>query len=108
MSDKVQIPQNELTLSYSKSSGPGGQNVNTTNTKVTLKWNVQQSGCIDTSVKERFLARYANKINSAGDMVSGKISSSRACSQTALSAGRWISASGPPWAMPPRTIPPGG
>lgn len=34
---------NELVFTTSRSSGPGGQNVNKVNTKVTLKWDVLQS-----------------------------------------------------------------
>jgi ribosome-associated protein len=34
---------NELAFTTSRSSGPGGQNVNKVNTKVTLKWDVLQS-----------------------------------------------------------------
>ena len=33
---------NELVFTTSRSSGPGGQNVNKVNTKVTLKWDVLQ------------------------------------------------------------------
>jgi ribosome-associated protein len=56
------IPHNEFTFSYSKSSGPGGQKVNKTNTKVTLRWNIETSEAIGKGVKERFLQKYGNRV----------------------------------------------
>ena len=56
------IPHNEFTFSYSKSSGPGGQKVNKTNTKATMRWNIVESGAIGKGVKERFLKKYGTRV----------------------------------------------
>ena len=37
------IPVTEVEISTSRSGGPGGQHVNKTSSRVTLRWNVQQS-----------------------------------------------------------------
>jgi protein subunit release factor B len=37
------IPPEELVFSYSRSAGPGGQNVNKVATKVTLHWKIHES-----------------------------------------------------------------
>ena len=38
--DRIQVPLRELTFRYSRSSGPGGQHVNKTSTKATLRFDV--------------------------------------------------------------------
>jgi ribosome-associated protein len=65
----IRIPASELRLSFSRSSGPGGQNVNKVNSKVTLHWGVQHSPSLPADVRERFVARYLPRINSQGEMV---------------------------------------
>ncbi|HEY3737158.1 MAG TPA: alternative ribosome rescue aminoacyl-tRNA hydrolase ArfB [Jatrophihabitans sp.] len=37
------IPENELVERFSRSSGPGGQGVNTTDSRVELRWNIAAS-----------------------------------------------------------------
>ena len=37
---KLSIPEDEITLSFSRSGGAGGQNVNKVSSKVTLWWNL--------------------------------------------------------------------
>jgi len=63
------VPLNELEFSFSKSSGPGGQNVNKVNSKATLFWNIVESEVIPKDVKERFSEHYGNRINSEGQVV---------------------------------------
>lgn len=43
LDNKVEIPYSELEWSYVRSSGPGGQNVNRTNSCVILRWNYLNS-----------------------------------------------------------------
>ena len=62
INDKISIPLREFDFSFSRSSGPGGQNVNKVNTKVTLKWPLQASA-LPSDVKHRFRARYRRRIN---------------------------------------------
>jgi len=40
INSEIQIPANEITMSFARSAGPGGQNVNKVNTKAMLRWNV--------------------------------------------------------------------
>ena len=46
INENLIIPWGELSLSYACSGGPGGQNVNKVNTKVFLRWNLDQSKCL--------------------------------------------------------------
>lgn len=52
----------ELQFSFTKSSGPGGQHVNTTDTKVELRWNVKESSTLTDAQKERILEKLKNKL----------------------------------------------
>lgn len=66
---QIQIPLGELRLSFSRSSGPGGQNVNKVNSKVTLHWNVATTSQLPEDVRQRFLERYRGRISTDGDVV---------------------------------------
>jgi ribosome-associated protein len=57
---------NELSFSASRSSGPGGQNVNKVNTKITLKWDVVRSSLINEEQKELLLKKLANRLTTDG------------------------------------------
>jgi len=62
----MNIPFEELTFSYSRSSGAGGQNVNKVNSKVTLEWLIDASPSIPLEIKVRFKERYKNFITIDG------------------------------------------
>ena len=69
VNSSISIPLKELNFTFSRSSGPGGQNVNKVNTKVTLHWPVAESPSIPEPVRRRFLERFPNRINSEGEVV---------------------------------------
>lgn len=49
------IPMNKLDVKYSRSSGPGGQNVNKLETKVDVRFHVATADWIPKETRERFL-----------------------------------------------------
>jgi ribosome-associated protein len=63
------IPGTELVVTASRSSGPGGQHVNKSNTRVTLRWNVVTSAALDDPVRARLLHRLATRLTRTGDLV---------------------------------------
>lgn len=63
---KYKIPSHEYELSFSRSSGAGGQNVNKVNSKATLHWNALKSTTLPISVMDRFLKKYQNKLSVEG------------------------------------------
>jgi ribosome-associated protein len=66
---KDRIPENEFLFTTSRSSGPGGQNVNKVNTKVELRFNIKLSGSFSPEEKELIYTRLKNRINSSGELV---------------------------------------
>lgn len=63
---KLNIPDDELRFTFSRSSGPGGQNVNKVNSRVTLWFDVQGSSSLTELQKNKIRDRLANRINEAG------------------------------------------
>jgi ribosome-associated protein len=66
---RISIPRSELRMSFARSSGPGGQNVNKVNSKVTMHWPVTTSPSLPADVRHRFVAKFANRINCEGELV---------------------------------------
>ena len=66
---RIRIPLDELRITYARSSGPGGQNVNKVNTKVTAHWPVETSPSLPDDVRERFVSRFRRRINKQGELV---------------------------------------
>jgi ribosome-associated protein len=56
------IPAGELHERFSRSSGPGGQSVNTTDSRVELSFDVQQSPSLPEHARERALQRLASRL----------------------------------------------
>jgi ribosome-associated protein len=66
---KINIPEYELYFSYSRSSGPGGQNVNKVNSKATMFWDYNNSPSVTDYVKRRLKSMFTNLINEDGLIV---------------------------------------
>jgi len=69
VNERIAIPLRELELSFARSGGPGGQNVNKVASKVTLRWDVAHSPSLPADVRDRFLQRYANRVTAGGELV---------------------------------------
>ncbi len=69
VNQRLTIPAGELRWTATRSSGPGGQNVNKVNSKVTLYWSVADSEAIDIAWRRRFTSRFGNRINREGEIV---------------------------------------
>ena len=70
----------EFSFKTSRSSGAGGQNVNKTETKVELIFNVNASALLNAAEKARISDKLANYINDQGEL---RINSSESRSQLA-------------------------
>ncbi|MBK8461268.1 MAG: alternative ribosome rescue aminoacyl-tRNA hydrolase ArfB [Micropruina sp.] len=57
------IPSGELTERFSRASGPGGQGVNTTDSRVQLSFDVEASAAFTDVQRERMLRRLAGRLD---------------------------------------------
>ena len=65
----IAIPDQELRFTFSRSGGPGGQNVNKVSSKATLHWAAATSPQLPDAVRNRFLDRYGKQLTKDGDLV---------------------------------------
>jgi len=63
------IPGSEIVEVASRSGGPGGQHVNTSSTRVTLRWNLRESQGISRDAKARLLARLRARLSREGVLI---------------------------------------
>ena len=60
--DGVVVPEHELQWRFSRSSGPGGQSVNTTDSRVELSLDVATTTAFTDTQRERAMSRLANRL----------------------------------------------
>jgi ribosome-associated protein len=70
--------ESECTFTASRSSGPGGQNVNKVNTKIDLRFHISGSALLTQDEKEKLLERLKNRVTEEGLII---ISSQQSRSQ---------------------------
>jgi len=66
---RVTIPGSELVYTASRSSGPGGQHVNTADTRIQLRWNVAASQALGPVQRARVLRALAPRLTGDGDLI---------------------------------------
>lgn len=62
VSAALTIPESELSWRFSRSSGPGGQGVNTADSRVELVWDAANSGVLSSLQRERLLDRLSGRL----------------------------------------------
>ena len=65
----LEIDPSALQFSASRSSGPGGQHVNKTSSRITLRFNVLNCPEFSGSQRTRILQKLKNRINSSGEIL---------------------------------------
>lgn len=66
INDRLAIPTSEVEFRFSRSSGPGGQHVQRSDTRVELLFNVGASPSLNDDQRTRILARLGNQIDGEG------------------------------------------
>jgi ribosome-associated protein len=72
----VVIPRGELRWRFSRSGGPGGQGVNTADSRVELRWDVAGTSALSDFIKARALERLSSRL--VGGVLSIVVSEERA------------------------------
>ena len=67
--NSIVIPEHELEITTSRSGGAGGQHVNKTSTKITVRWNVKNTHALNDEQKERVLQKLHSKLTAEGDLI---------------------------------------
>src|SRR3712207_9308164 len=62
VTSRLVIPAGELRERFSRSSGPGGQGVNTTDSRVELSFDVQRSTAVPDHLRARMLERLDSRL----------------------------------------------
>ena len=62
----VRIPRTELEVRATRSGGPGGQHVNTSSTKIEMRWQPGSSVALSAVQRQRVLAALSTKLDTEG------------------------------------------
>ncbi len=62
LANGITIPESELTWRFSRSSGPGGQGVNTADSRAELVWDLAGSSVLSPLQRERLLDRLSGRL----------------------------------------------
>jgi ribosome-associated protein len=62
VNDRLTIPAAELSWRFSRSSGPGGQGVNTTDSRVELSWDLAGSEVLSPALRDRAVERLGDRL----------------------------------------------
>ena len=65
----IVIPGHELSITTSRAGGPGGQHVNKTNTRISVRFNIVQSTAFTDEQKKQILQKLAGKLTTEGEII---------------------------------------
>jgi ribosome-associated protein len=66
---RLTIPAGELTISFARSGGSGGQNVNKVSSKVDLRWNIESSAVLHAEDRVWLLQQLRSKLTGDGTLI---------------------------------------
>jgi len=65
----IVIPSHELEITSSRAGGPGGQHVNKTSTRISIRWNIKTTNALTDEQKERVLEKLQSHLTTQGDLI---------------------------------------
>jgi ribosome-associated protein len=69
INDQLSIPEGELSWSFVRSGGPGGQNVNKVASKAVLRWRLGENTTLPEEVKARLRGQQRRRITAEGELI---------------------------------------
>lgn len=67
--NSIIIPEHELEITASRAGGPGGQHVNKSDTRITVRWNVINTTALNEEQKARVLLNLQSRLTGDGDLI---------------------------------------
>lgn len=67
--DNIVIPDSELEITTSRAGGPGGQHVNKTDSRITIRWNVHNTNALNPEQKTLVLQNLQSRLTNDGDLI---------------------------------------
>jgi len=68
VNEHIVIPGYELWVTTSRSSGAGGQHVNTTESRVSLHWCVASTGALERALRDRVILKLSSRLDGDGTL----------------------------------------
>ena len=65
----ILIPSSNFSFEFSRAGGPGGQHVNTTDTRVRLRFALERCDALHGSVKRRLMQAHPSAVTNAGELI---------------------------------------
>jgi ribosome-associated protein len=69
VNDQIAIPEDEFRWEFTRSSGPGGQNVNKVNSRAVLRWYPARSDSVPETVRGRLERTLRSRLTSQGELL---------------------------------------
>lgn len=69
INNSIVIPDHEIEITASRAGGPGGQHVNKTNSRITVRWNVRNTQAMHDEQKDRLLQKLEPELTNEGDLI---------------------------------------
>jgi ribosome-associated protein len=66
ITDTIHVPDEELSFTFARSGGPGGQNVNKVASKAILHWNFAANTTLPAEVKDHLRRHHAKRLTNEG------------------------------------------
>lgn len=71
INERIKIPLDEFRFEFSRSGGPGGQNVNKVHSRAVLRWKPGESPSLPSPVRDRLLQALGSRLTSGGELLVG-------------------------------------
>jgi ribosome-associated protein len=71
VNDRIRIPLDEFKFEFSRSGGPGGQNVNKVHSRAVLRWKPGESPSLPEPVRVRLLHALGSRLTVDGELLIG-------------------------------------
>jgi ribosome-associated protein len=69
ISQRISIPSRYFSYEFSRSGGPGGQHVNTTDTRVRLRFDLGGCSLLREDIKQRLVDAHPSAVTNSGDFI---------------------------------------